>query len=590
MRLRVPAAAVLLAFGLSAGSAVLPGGSGMAWAQADVAVDNVRMSVGAIAYRAPRMQVRGTTLSKAEIEALFNPATSMPLAERVNLLVAREIVVPELIGEVTSAAGVQTTTYRDVVLTGISGGRIGSIVSPSGSISGPPGPTGVEGTFGASTVSDLDVGLAVSLFTDRAGPTPGPMKKLYGSFSVDAIAIKGDQNLNMKIARAAGRDIGARPTPETWLSFFKLAEAPPDLEKASPAERKRFLTAFVDVFSAFEMGSAEMTGLEMTGGPSKDGATTRIDKVAFTGASGTRGSDMKLDGLEVRAADGFFKLKSFTVGGVSIASALEALRNLPTGDDGPSPAQIRKLIPEIGRISIEGLDGDFPDSKAEGRAGNRIRLSLGGFDMTAAKPIQGIPSELSIAIKDSFVTLPADQAAALTDLGYDQLKISMGANIGFDAAKQELSLRDLSFSGPDMGAVSIRTTLGNVSPDVFDPDSAVAFVALLGATAKSAQVTVVNGGLADRILTITARRQGRNPEDLRREQGMTAAVGIPALLGNSDSAKALGQAVAKFVAKPGKLVVEARAKNPAGFSVADFSAAPDPASVMEKLDVRATAE
>ena len=77
---------------------------------------------------------------------------------------------------------------------------------------------------------------------------------------------------------------------------------------------------------------------------------------------------------------------------------------------------------------------------------------------------------------------------------------------------------------------------------------------------------------------------------MRREYGIAAAMGIPAMLGNSPSAKAIAQAVARFVAKPGRLSISARARQPAGFGVADFMSGPDPASVLNALEVTATAE
>jgi hypothetical protein len=71
---------------------------------------------------------------------------------------------------------------------------------------------------------------------------------------------------------------------------------------------------------------------------------------------------------------------------------------------------------------------------------------------------------------------------------------------------------------------------------------------------------------------------------------MTAAVGIPVMLGNSAAAKALGQAVARFVAKPGRLSVEARARDAGGLGVADFAGAPDPVALLDKVDLKATAD
>jgi hypothetical protein len=96
--------------------------------------------------------------------------------------------------------------------------------------------------------------------------------------------------------------------------------------------------------------------------------------------------------------------------------------------------------------------------------------------------------------------------------------------------------------------------------------------------------------LFERVLAQEAKKQKKTPEDLRREYGMAAAIAVPSILGNSASAKAVGQAVARFVAKPGRLNISARTKDPAGLGFADVAAAAEPAALLEKLEITATAE
>jgi hypothetical protein len=61
------------------------------------------------------------------------------------------------------------------------------------------------------------------------------------------------------------------------------------------------------------------------------------------------------------------------------------------------------------------------------------------------------------------------------------------------------------------------------------------------------------------------------------------------MLGNTASAKTVGQAVARFIAKPGRLVISARSKDPAGLGISDL-AVPQPAALLEKIEITATAE
>jgi hypothetical protein len=167
--------------------------------------------------------------------------------------------------------------------------------------------------------------------------------------------------------------------------------------------------------------------------------------------------------------------------------------------------------------------------------------------------------------------------------------MSWATAAAWSAPTNELVVREVSVRGAGMGATNFRATLGGVTRDVFSPDNAMALVALMGATIKNADLTIENGGLFERLVTQEAKKQKKSADDLRKEFGMAAAIAVPAMLGGSGQAKAIGQAVARFVAKPGKLSISAKAKDPAGLGLADFAMG-DPGAILDKLDVTATAE
>ena len=114
-------------------------------------------------------------------------------------------------------------------------------------------------------------------------------------------------------------------------------------------------------------------------------------------------------------------------------------------------------------------------------------------------------------------------------------------------------------------------------------------VALLGATAKSVSLKIENTGLAEKILVMQARDQGRKPEDLRKELGSMAAMGIPAILGPSDEAKVLAGAVARFLAKPKALTIDLEAKNAGGVGIPDMATLSNPQAALNLVTVKANA-
>jgi hypothetical protein len=65
---------------------------------------------------------------------------------------------------------------------------------------------------------------------------------------------------------------------------------------------------------------------------------------------------------------------------------------------------------------------------------------------------------------------------------------------------------------------------------------------------------------------------------------------VPAMIGDSEQAQGLSQAVARFIAKPGKLTVNATPKDPSGFGIAEAVVMSEPKDILNKLNVSAKAE
>ena len=113
---------------------------------------------------------------------------------------------------------------------------------------------------------------------------------------------------------------------------------------------------------------------------------------------------------------------------------------------------------------------------------------------------------------------------------------------------------------------------------------------MLSATAKALDLTIQNTGLFERFLAAQAKALSLKPEELRQEYVAASQFGVPAMLGNSPAARAIGAAIGQFVTKPGTLTMTARAKNAAGLGFVDFGLAHTPGAVLDKLDVNARAD
>ena len=551
---------------------------------------NLRFAIGPTTYVVPSAEIRGTSLSQDELATLLDPNSVVTATDRIARLAASEIVIGEMRADTNVATGRQTAVYRDIRVSGIGSGRIASVVAASGSFegSGPEGPS--RGTFARTEMSDLDLGLMMALLNGAgSGSSTAEPRRIYGSFSIEGIATEGPKSARARIARLAGRDFKARPMAQGWIAAMNALPATTDLNKASPNERSRVVTALADMLDSFEIGSMEATGIEFSDTGGKD-ASGRISRIGYSGASS--GGEFRIEGIDLGGVDGRVRIANFSLGGVSFGSALKAARELAGKTSDLTPGEIRSLVPTIGAIRLSGIE---VDTKADPKSGSApMQVALGSLELFADKPVEGIPTDLRLNVRNLSVPIAAaakdDTAKQLVGLGYDKIETSMTAALAWNEPGQELVIRELSVEGAGMGSVRVRGVLGNVPKDAFSADEAIAAIAWVGATARSLDIAVQNTGLFERLLARQAADKKKSVDDLRREYGMAAAVGIPVMLGNSAAAKALGQAVARFVAKPGRLTIEARTRDGSGLGFADFAASPDPTALLDKIDLSATAE
>jgi hypothetical protein len=566
---------------------------GAAFAQAaDITLENVTLELGAVTYRLPTIAFSGVSLSPAELESLFDTHSVDPIGPRLARLSAREARIPEVRIEQNFTGAEQVTLYRDVVGRDIVDGRIASLTS-TGATLDIAGPRTAKATSGPLTIANLDLAYAAALYGQKAGPQPAKTKTVYSSFSIDDFQISDPKGADIRIARMSGKDFRARPATESWSEAMRIIGEAQDLEKASPAERSRLFGVLVDLFDSYEIGSIEATGFEIRDLKAKDQPTGRIARLALTGGSVNQVADARVEGMEIVSNNGKARIATMAFTGFSFRDALQGLKGF-----GEKPLEkldavdLRKLVPTIGTMRLSGLDFDVRNEKAP-KAEN-IRFAVKDIEVTADKPVNGIPTNLRMVFENvSFAVPPNSQENGVKELaamGYRDVDLSFVTAASWNEPGNELVVREVSIRGADMGSAVLRGVLANVDKDVFNPDSAIALVALLGATARNLDLTIENKGLFERVIANEARKQKKSPEDLRREYGMAAAIAVPSILGNSASAKAVGQAVARFVARPGRLNISARAKSPAGLGIADFAAAPEPAALLDKLDITATAE
>jgi hypothetical protein len=563
-----------------------------AQSSAPVILTDVTVAFGPLTYRAPRIEVIGLKSSPTDLQRLFDPAAKEPLAERIAKLEAEEIRIPELIVSHDIAGVEQRGELRNLTARGIVGGQFGSI-GVEAAFTETKGPQGrAVATQGRMVVEELDGPWLARVLTEKS--SSDLMARVYGRISIEHIVQTGDQGV-LRIDRLTGRDFVARRTSESLLGTLSELLPLAATDRPSPAEATRVFTMIGDLGGAFDAREVEISGIEST---SDAGAMAslrmRISRVGYRGALDGATAEAKLENLSVETPDATGRVAATTLTGFSLKPTFAGLRELGGRDlDNLTPEAFRKLLPTFGEIRVAGVAVASRHSSA-GLDGGSGHFSISSIELGASEPLNGIPTSVRIAVDGLVAALPRESdeegIKTLLDLGYASLDVSFASATSWNPSSRDLVLRDLTFNVAGMGSFTVRGVLGNVSSEAFGTDTALATVALMESTLRNLDMTLVNGGLLDRILEREARQRGKAVEAVRREYAAAVSIALPAFLGSSEQARALTGAAARFLAKPGRLTVSARAKDPQGVGLADLAGSSNPTAALDRLEIKAAVQ
>ena len=257
----------------------------------------------------------------------------------------------------------------------------------------------------------------------------------------------------------------------------------------------------------------------------------------------------------------------------------------------------RRFVPKLGTLAFRGVDLDVPDETAKetNPSAPNIKLGVKQFEIATGDEFEGMPTALRLKLDNLAMTVPPDsKEEGLKDLlamGYSAIDVSAVLDGRWNKDTSDFVISSLGAQGVNMGAVNLKGTFGNITSDVFSGDQAAAQMALLGATLRNVTVAIENKGLFEKLLEREAKKQGKSAGQMRKELGAAAQIGIPMFLGGGAQAKQVAAAVAKFLVKPNRLTVEAKARSAEGLGVADFMAAQnDPQALLEAVELTARAE
>lgn len=603
---------------------------------ADFQLDNLKLDFGKFVVSIPKLDVKGTPLDRDSFRALLLSGTSATPAggvagaiagtsqavqsgesaiARLGKLTASEMSAPTLVMEQNFGPQKQVTTYRNIKFSDISEGRIGRGESSDGSIKVEGAATGpMNGEIKRTSFEVLDLMQIARIFGEKAKPgETAALQPIIGKIDQDGYVLDLGEQGKITAGKASIRGFKARVAAEPMGELLtRIAVLSDESEKASrdlnskedpalsEARERKLLLAMAEIFDAVDYGSGEVRDLVMAlKTPPKPGAKAepvdmRVQRIAF-GEDAPDKSGVAIEGLQFEGSGAKGVIGLIGYSGFSLEGVIREVKAIANSAVDIKTLDFRRFIPKLGTVKMSGVQMSVPQDGKRGRpAGAPIQVGLGSFELKAGEQLNGIPTDMTLSLDK--ITFPivesADNPAAkdLLAMGYRNIDLSAKLSLAWQEASKEFAIRTLSLGGAGMARLDATGMLGNIGKEVFTGDLALAQVALLGATAKNVELKLQNLGLAEKLVENEAKKSKRKVDDVRREYGMMASLGLAAILGPSDGAKALANAIARFVAKPGTLTVKATAKTPTGLGLADVIALGEPTEIFDKIDVDATAE
>ena len=578
---------------------------------ADFQLDNVRMEFGLVTLSAPKLEVKGSPLEREAFRSLLDIKSGETALARIDRLSAAEIRAPELVVEVAQGKQKQVTTYRDVRFSDIRDGQLARGESAGGSLAG-QNPDGgkLSGTLLAMRFEGLDMRQTARVLVDRvpAGQTE-PVRPLLRRAEQDGYSIDMGPAGKISFGRATSRDMAAGVGPEPLGDLLTRAMALSEQTAAGGASKddpvrreaeKRMGIALLGFYDRVEIGSGEIRDMVMTvvdakaakPGAKPDPVEISIARIAY-GQDAPAKSGFALEGLRFAGGGARGMVDSISYVGFSYGPVVKALlEDLGRPGSGPDMSDWRRYVPTLGTMSLVGLTFDAPPAA---RGATPVKVGIGTFEMKAGEQLNGIPTSLSLTL-DRLVAPITEGAGNPAAQGPDRHGYPVaqtcrpGSTWPGRPRANELAIRQIALGGAGLARLEASATLGNVTKDLFSNDAALAQVAALGATARGLTAKLENFGLVEKLIANEARKAGRKPDEMRQQFAMIASLGLASILGPSDAAKTLTAAVSRFVAKPGTLTLDARAKSASGLGLADVITITDPTEILDKIELKADAQ
>ena len=552
-------------------------------------VENLTYDLGGFKVLIPKVETSGGSLTDTDLRAILDPLDGATLAQRLARANAGTVSIPRLSFEFAPG---QSFSYRDIKLVNLANGQI-EAASAAGASADLPDQHGgtLSASYGAMSMRKVNLGLMLRIATSVRSDPNEPLASLYEDFTADGFEMKSP-DADVSMGRISGSGIKGRPFSVPLSEIVGMAQRNPNAPLSDEDGRKLGML-ITDMMQSFEVGQVEARDMLVRVKTGEKGEVG-IGRFYMGGVSKGRFGELAYEDFRILMPDGKARIGRFALRDLDLSRTFAAMRELARqGDFKSAENDPRALIPTLGLIELTGLDFDVPDTTGKGNSadGKRVLFTLGRFEIGTRGFIEGIPTALNVRVQDFVFPLPGkskdDDLQQLIAFGLNRLELSHNMDLAWTEATQELGLKDYSIRLPGLGALKITGTIGNLSKELFSSNLALAQATALGALVKSLDINFENLGGVEKGLALQAKQSGQSVQDVKQMLVAGAAVGIPAMMGNSSASKAIGNAVAKFLADPKTLRISARSRD--GLGASDLMMLSDPLALLDKVEISASA-
>jgi hypothetical protein len=541
----------------------------------------------------PTVEATDTNLTEAQIRRLFTGDFANNAAALADLDAGRISIpeisisydVPKTEGEGTEKA---TVVYRDFEISDIVDGVARSAVIGSAEIEGG---AGVKMTFGRMSTGTFDIG-GILAFYGMGSPGAGEeFRTMYADFAFDGGTMSGP-GFSCEFGGAALAEFKARPLKVDFAEFSKLVAAADPDKTVPPDVMRKLIDFYIDLLTAFE--STPMTGEGFNCSGSDDKSTVAVSGGALEMGGFKPGiyphfgmNDLKID---VTGPDaGSIALGNFTWKQMDFTAPIEALKAAPAElTEAWFTENWRNLVPTIDGLSLANLALDVPDPETKG---SRIQASVGGFDVSLADYVNGLPAKVGLTTENVVFTIPEDETGQmLRAFGISQVDLSEDLQLHWDREAQTIVLDTLSIDGADLGTIKVSGIIGNATPELFSNDNNVALVASMGLTVKQLTLDLDDRGISNLVIGMAAAEEKQEPAVLRVGFAGLAQAMVLGLIGTTPEAMAASEEIAAFIKSKPQVSVTLTSTDEKGIALPLLMAASEnPAALAGQITIAATA-